>query len=62
MTLPHGITGSLGPTFVSACPVGLAVEPASALALEARLPTALRKPLDSSVTIWEETAPVKLPT
>src|SRR5712672_2226620 len=28
----------------------------------ARLPTALRVPLHSSVTLWEETAPVKLPT
>src|ERR671925_878819 len=28
----------------------------------ARLPTGLRVPLDSSVTFWEETAPVKLPT
>src|SRR3569623_1664982 len=28
----------------------------------ARFPTALRVPLCSSVTLWEETAPVKLPT
>jgi hypothetical protein len=31
-------------------------------ALHARLPTALRVPLRSSVTFLEETAPVKLPT
>ena len=30
-------------------------------ALWARLPTGLRAPLRSSVTLWEETAPVKLP-
>src|SRR5579885_1868438 len=29
---------------------------------KARFPTALRVPLCSSVTLWEETAPVKLPT
>jgi hypothetical protein len=62
MALPHGTTGSLGPTFVTARPVGLAVKPAYALALEARLPTALSRPLHSSVTFWEESAPDKLPT
>ena len=30
-------------------------------ALVARLPTGPRAPLHSSVTVWEETAPVKLP-
>ena len=34
MALPRGTTGSLGPTFVSARPVGLAVRRACALALE----------------------------
>ena len=29
--------------------------------LDVRLPTALREPLNASVTIWEATAPVKLP-
>ena len=62
MTLPHGITGSLGPAFASARLIGLAVKHPYALALYARLPTVLRMPLDSSVTFWEETAPVKLPT
>jgi hypothetical protein len=42
--------------------LGLAVKHPYALALNARLPTVLRMPLDSSVTLWEETAPVKLPT
>jgi len=42
--------------------MGLAVKLPYAFALIARLPTVLRKPLDSSVTVWEETAPVKLPT
>src|SRR5436309_34790 len=51
MTRPHGITGSLTPTFV----------PARAVALVVRLPTALRAPSRASVTISEATAPVKLP-
>ena len=42
--------------------VYLAVKPACAFTLETRLPTALSRPLHSSVTLWEETAPVKLPT
>ena len=62
MALPLGTTGSLGPTFVSARPVCLAVKLPSALTLYARFPTALREPLDASVTFWEATAPVKLPT
>ena len=42
--------------------VGLAVRPASALALpDARFPTVLSRPWGASVTIWEATAPVKLP-
>src|SRR6266704_2841084 len=51
MTRPHGITGSLTPTFV----------PARAVALVVRLPTALRAPSRASVTVSEATAPVKLP-
>ena len=62
MALPHGTTGSLSPAFTSARPTGLAVKHPYALTLYARLPTVLRMPLDSSVTFWEETAPVKLPT
>jgi hypothetical protein len=52
--------GSLGPAFTSARLIGLAVKLPYTLTLYMRLPTALRKPLGSSVTFWEETAPVKL--
>ena len=62
MTLPLGITGSLSPAFAPARLIGLTVKLPYAFTLDARLPTVLREPLDSSVTLWEETAPVKLPT
>src|SRR5574341_2367494 len=62
MALPRGTTGSLGPAFASARLVGLAVRPASALTLAARFPTVLSRPSGASVTFWEATAPVKLPT
>ena len=62
MALPFGTTGSLSPAFAPARPVSLAVKLPYAFALYARLPTVLREPLDASVTIWEATAPVKLPT
>src|SRR5215468_9471969 len=62
MALPLRTTGSLGPTFVPARLVGLAVKPASALTLVARFPTVLSRPSSASVTVWEATAPVKLPT
>ena len=62
MALPHGTTGSLGPPFSSARAVALAVKRASTLALDDRLPTGLSPPLYSSVTLLEETAPVKLTT
>ena len=62
MAFPHTTTGSLGPAFTSARLIGLTVKLPYALTLYVRLPSALRKPLDSSVTLWEETAPVKLPT
>src|SRR4029450_2216264 len=52
--------GSLGPAFTSARLIGLAVKLPFTLTLYMRLPTALRKPLGSSVTFWEETAPAKL--
>ena len=42
--------GSLSPAFASARLVSLAVKPASAFARNARLPTVLSGPLDSSVT------------
>src|SRR3970040_3050328 len=62
MTHPHGITGSLTPTFVPARAVALAVRRPFAYALAVRLPTALRAPSRASGTLWEATAPVKLPT
>ena len=62
MALPYGTTGSLMPTFVPARSVDLAVKLPSAFTLFARLPTVLREPLRASVTLWEATAPVKLPT
>ena len=62
MTLPLDTAGSLSPTFVSARPVRLAVRLPSAIALYEWFPSILREPLDASVTLWEATAPVKLPT
>ena len=41
--------------------MGLAVKRPSTFTLVARLPTGPRVPWRSSVTLWEETAPVKLP-
>ena len=61
MTLPRRITGSLWPTFVSARLVSLAVRQAYAIALSDRFPTGLSPPSRASVTLWEATAPVKLP-
>ena len=62
MTLPYGVTGSLGPTFVPARLVSLAVKLTYTLTLYKRFPTVLSEPLSASVTLWEATAPVKLPT
>jgi hypothetical protein len=62
MALPYRTTGSLRPTFVPARRVSLAVKHSYAFTLTVRFPTVLRVPLRSSVTLWEETAPVKLPT
>jgi hypothetical protein len=50
------------PTFVSARLVGLAVRQAYAIILNERFPTVLSLPSHASVTLWEATAPVKLPT
>src|SRR2546426_2395565 len=61
MTRPHGITGSLTPTFVPARAVALAVRRLSAFALTVRFPPALRPPWRASFTIREAPAPVKLP-
>ena len=58
----RGTTGSLWPSFDSARRVSLAVRLAYAIALNGRCPTALSQPSRASVTLWEATAPVKLPT
>ncbi len=60
MAIPPSTIGSFGPAFAPARLVGLAVNPASSHTLTARLPTVLSRASRSSVTIWEETAPVKL--
>ena len=62
MALPYGTTGSLSPTFVPARYVHLAVKLSYAFALNERFPTGLSLPSRASVTLWEATAPVKLPT
>ena len=62
MALPFGTTGSLRPTFVPARLVGLAVKLPYAFTLDAWFPIRLREPSRASVTLWEATAPVKLPT
>jgi hypothetical protein len=54
--------GSLSPTFVSARLVCLAVKLPYAFTLFGWFPFSLREPLGASVTLWEATAPVKLPT
>jgi len=51
MAIPYSTTGSLRPAFASARPVGLAVKLSYAFTLVVRLPTALREPLCSSVTL-----------
>ena len=60
--LPFGTAGSLSPAFASARPVCLAVKLPYAIALDAWFPIRLREPSRASVTVWEATAPVKLPT
>ena len=61
MALPFRTTGSLRPTFVPARDVSLTVKLPYAFALNGWFPISLREPLHASVTIWEATAPVKLP-
>src|SRR4029077_9708364 len=58
--IPHSTTGSLGPAFASARLVCLTVRLAYIHILVTRLPTRLSQPSYSSVTLWEDTAPVKL--
>ena len=60
--LPRAAVGSLSPSFLPARPVSLAVKLPYAFALFYWFPTNMREPLDASVTLWEATAPVKLPT
>src|SRR5437762_2180338 len=60
--LPLATPGSLSPTSVPARPVRLAVKLPYTFTLCARFPTVLTEPLGASVTFWEATAPVKLPT
>src|SRR4029079_15256673 len=60
MAIPHSTTGSLGPAFAPARLVGLTVRLAYIHILVTRLPTRLSQPSYSSVTLWEDTAPVKL--
>jgi hypothetical protein len=62
MALPCRTTGSLTPAFAPARPVGLAVKLPCAFALYGWFPISLREPSHASVTFWEATAPVKLPT
>ena len=62
MALPYRTTGSRYPAFAPARLVSLAVKHPYAIALSVRFPTVPRIPSSSSVTLWEETAPVKLPT
>ena len=62
MAIPLYTTGSLSPTFVPVPPVGVTVKLPSAFTLFEWFPTILRVPLGASVTLWEATAPVKLPT
>src|ERR1043166_7878679 len=60
MAIPHSTTGSLGPAFASARLVGLTVKLAYIHILVTWLPTRLSQASYSSVTLWEDTAPVKL--
>ena len=62
MTLPFRITGSLCSAFTPVRLVSLSVKRFYAIALNARLPTVLKTPLEASVTLSEATTPVKLPT
>ena len=62
MALPYGTTGSLCSTFVPDRPVCLSVKHPYAIALNERFPSVLSLPSRASVTLWEATAPVKLPT
>ena len=62
MALPCGTTGSLCSSFLPDRPVGLTVKHPYTIILYWRLPSAMRVPLEASVTLLEATTPVKLPT
>ena len=62
IALPFRTTGSLNPAFSPARLVCLAVKLPSAFTLYRRFLFVMREPLNASVTIWEATTPVKLPT
>ncbi len=69
MTLPQGIIGSLGPTQIKTKFQFEFLFDVSVFQLGRHLPlrstaevSGLSLPLSSSVTLWEETAPVKLAT
>ena len=62
MALPCATTGSLRPTFVPDRDVSLTVRLPYAFTLNGWFPISLREPSRASVTLWEATAPVKLPT
>jgi len=55
-------SGKLTPTFVPARIVILTVKLAYAYTLPLRFPSVVSQPLNASGTLWEATAPVKLPT
>ena len=59
---PRSTVGSLRPTFVFVRLVCLTIKLSFTFALFNWFPTSPRKPLHTSVTFWEATAPVKLPT
>ena len=61
-TLPNRIVGTLRPTFVLVWLVSLTIKLFYTFTLYNWFPTSLKKPLHASVTFWEATAPVKLPT
>src|SRR3989338_6839391 len=53
--------GSLRPAFAPARDVPLAVKPACPVTGPGRFPSGLSRPLNSSITLWEDDAPSKLP-
>ena len=56
------MVGSLTYAFATARLVGLAVKLAYGFTLSLRFPSEVSQPLNASVTFWEASAPLKLPT